>query len=267
MVLRIGIAGVGGRMGREVAAAAVADAGVVLVGGTVRPGSLPAGLDAAATAGVTGPAVRIVERPEDLVDAVDVIVDFTRPEATLSHARACAEAGHAFVTGTTGLSPHQRNELLALSEMIPIFYARNMSLGLNALLSILPALVRALDGYDVEIVEAHHRHKADAPSGTALALAEAIAAASGGDLAGRTAHGRHGLSPRQPGEIGIHAVRAGGNAGEHTVLFADDGEQIQVIHRAYARRTFALGALRAAKFVAGRRSGLYGMTDLLGMDA
>jgi len=136
-------------------------------------------------------------------------------------------------------------------------------MGISALLAALPALVRSLQGYDIEIVEQHHRHKTDAPSGTALALAEAIAGALGADLSARASYGRHGHAPRRPGEIGIHAVRAGGNAGEHVVIIADEGEEIRVSHRAYSRRTFALGALRAAAWLRQQPPGWYGMADLI----
>lgn len=254
MATRLVIAGINGRMGREVAAAAAADEKVVLVGGVVRPGSVGSAAD------TTGG--RVVERVEELVSACDVLIDFTAPEATLGFARACATARRAFVTGTTGLSAAQTDELREIGAVIPVFAARNLSVGLNAVLAILPSLVRALDGYDVEIVETHHRHKRDAPSGTALALAEAIAAAEDHTLSERAVYGRHGVAPRTPGEIGIHAVRAGGNAGEHTVLFADDGEEIVVAHRSYSRRTFALGALRAAKFLARQPAGSYAMEHL-----
>jgi 4-hydroxy-tetrahydrodipicolinate reductase len=138
-----------------------------------------------------------------------------------------------------------------------------MSLGVATLLQVLPELVRLLDGYDIEIVEAHHRHKADAPSGTALALAEAIASAGSRPLPERATFGRHGIAPRQPHEIGIHSVRGGGNAGEHTIYLSDEGEEIQIVHRAFSRRTFAHGALRAAKFLNNSSPGFYTMTNLL----
>jgi 4-hydroxy-tetrahydrodipicolinate reductase len=146
---------------------------------------------------------------------------------------------------------------------VPVFYARNMSVALNTLVAVLPQLVRALDGYDIEIVELHHRHKVDAPSGTALVLAEAIAAARGIELGDVGSYGRHGVAPRQRGEIGIHALRAGGNTGEHTVLLADEGEELHITHRALSRKTFALGAIRAAKFVLTQSPGFYGMPNLL----
>jgi 4-hydroxy-tetrahydrodipicolinate reductase len=250
---RLVVAGAAGRMGREIAAAAAADPGVAIVAGTVRPGS-DKRVDGLPT----------FESALEALREADVLVDFTTPAATLEGARAAAELGRAAVIGTTGLDEAQLAELRALGGRAPILYGRNMSVGVNAVLSILPALVRALDGYDVEITEAHHRHKRDAPSGTALAIAEAIAAALGRPLGELAVYGREGIQPRQVGEIGIHALRGGGNAGEHTVLFADEGEQIQLVHRAYSRRTFALGALRAARWLAEQPPGFYGMPDLLG---
>jgi 4-hydroxy-tetrahydrodipicolinate reductase len=236
-------------MGREIVGAAEGDGSVEIVGGTVRPGSQPVGL----------PVARVSADPLELLRDADVLVDFTTPESTLAHAHAAAEARRALVVGTTGLSPEAVEELRTIARTVPVLYSRNMSVGVNTLLGLLPALVKALDGYDMEIWEHHHRGKKDAPSGTALALAEAMVA----DLSQRAVYGRQGIAPRKPGDVGIHAIRGGGNAGEHTILFADDGEQIQVIHRAYGRRTFALGALRAAKWVATQPPGFYAMSDLL----
>jgi 4-hydroxy-tetrahydrodipicolinate reductase len=251
-VLQLAIAGIAGRMGREIAAVATADSGVRLVGGVVRPGS-------------TGdvPGVALVERLDELLPTVGVVIDFTTPAATVAHARACADAGRGFVTGVTGLGAEDLAILDECSQRVPIFYARNMSLGLAVLLEVLPAVAQALAGYDVEIVETHHRHKNDAPSGTALALAEAIAGATGATLPDDAVFGRRGHAPRTTGELGLHAVRAGGNPGEHVVLFADEGEEVRISHRAFSRRTYAIGAVRAARFVAGRPPGLYGMSDLL----
>lgn len=249
-------------MAREILSAAAVDPDVEIVGGTVRPGSL-GGRDFFAVTGVAAPGARVSERPEDVLPSAEVLIEFTTPEATLAAVRAAAEASRPAVVGTTGLSSEQLGELARLAERIPLLYARNTSVGVNALLRFLPDLVRALDGYDVEIAEHHHRHKRDAPSGTALALGEAIADALGRSLGADAVYGRQGIQPRSPGEIGIHALRAGGNAGEHVVLLADEGEQIQVIHRAYGRRTFALGALRAAKWLPSQPPRLYGMADLL----
>lgn len=257
MTIRIGIAGIAGRMGREVAAAARAIEQVQLVGGVVRPECV------AAVCQEFGQTLRIAGRVEDLLPEIDVLIDFTRPEATVAHALACAQAGRPMVSGVTGLSAEQLTALKDAARQIPLFYARNMSLGVNSLLEILPVLARALAGYDIEIVEQHHRHKADAPSGTALAMAEVIAAALDRDIATNASFGRHGIAPRRVGEIGIHAIRGGGNAGEHTVILADDGEEIRIVHRAYSRRTFALGAIRAASWLVHQPAGFYGMPDLL----
>jgi 4-hydroxy-tetrahydrodipicolinate reductase len=258
LALRIGIGGIGGRMGREIAAVAQADSAFVLVGGVQRTET------ASAVRSALAPQVRVVESVADLLPEIDVLIDFTSPAATVSHARACASAGRPFVSGVTGLSGEQLDGLRQAAQSIPLFYARNMSLGINAILAILPSLVRALEGYDIEIVETHHRHKADAPSGTALALAESIAAALHADLGHRAVYGRQGIAPRRAGELGIHAVRGGGSSGEHTILLADEGEEIRIAHRALSRRTFAHGAIRAADYLVGKPSGFYTMADYVG---
>ena len=260
--MRIVIAGVTGRMGREVAAVAEAEPGVEIVGGTVRPGSSAAEQTWQAVTGVAVPGARIVTDARELLAGEAVLIDFTAPAATVAHARACAATGAALVSGTTGLSAAEQAAVEAAAARVPVFLARNMSQGVSALLAALPAIMRALSDYDVEIIEAHHRHKADAPSGTALALAEAITAVLGTQLDERAVFGRHGLAPRQGAEIGIHAVRGGGNPGEHTVVIADEGEEVRLSHRAFGRRAYARGALRAAAFVHGRPPGLYGVADL-----
>lgn len=241
MTLRIAVAGITGRMGREIVAAAREDDGVEIIGGTSR----------------TGPPL------VDLLAAADVVIDMTLPDATVRNAESCATAGVPFVTGTTGLDAAQQHALAVVAETIPVFHARNLSVGIAAMIRVLPSLVAALPGFDVEIIETHHRHKADAPSGTAMALVEAIAAESGSDPDAAAVYGRSGHAPRRAGEIGVHAVRAGGNPGEHTVLCAGEGEEIRISHRAYSRHPYALGALRAAHWIHDRRPGLYGMDDLL----
>jgi 4-hydroxy-tetrahydrodipicolinate reductase len=256
MVTRVGIAGFSGRMGQEIVAAAAEDEQIDVVGGVVRPGSLNG-----TGHGLPG-RLTVVDQVHQLLPAIDVLIDFTNPITTLEMARACAAAGRPIVSGVTGLSDDQLDELRAVGSQVPVFYARNMSVGLNALLGVLPALAQALDGYDIEITETHHRHKKDAPSGTAMVLAEAIATALDRPLGEHAIYGRQGHAPRQPGEIGIHALRAGGNNGEHVVLLADDGEEISIAHRAYSRRTFASGALRAARYLAPQPAGFYTMSDL-----
>jgi 4-hydroxy-tetrahydrodipicolinate reductase len=236
MPINVAIAGIDGRMGKEVAAVAELDPGVLIQTGLTRSDHI-----------------------ED-VSGVDVLIDFTVAESTIGLAEACATRRIPFVSGVTGLSAKQANQLLCISETIPVFYSRNFSIGISALLRTLPEFASALDGYDIEVVETHHRHKVDSPSGTALALVEALRTGQGQAIV----HGREGVAPRQPGEIGIHSIRGGGNTGEHTVIFMNDGEEIRIGHRALSRRTFALGALRAAHFVVGRSPGYYGMDNLLG---
>jgi 4-hydroxy-tetrahydrodipicolinate reductase len=249
MTLRIGIAGIDGRMGREIAALAAQDRDIAIVGGISR-----------SPANDSWP---IFTNPANFVREIDVLIDFTSPEGAVEHARACAADGVPFVTGTTGLSREQSDALRAAAAVTAVFQAANMSPGVNALLAVLPLLSRALADYDVEIVETHHRHKVDAPSGTALALASAITAGSG-DLASRANFGRRGDSPRAAGEIGIHAVRGGGNPGEHVVILAGDGEEVRLSHRAFGRAAYAQGALRAAKLIVDRPAGWYEPATLPG---
>ena len=248
MTLRIGIAGIRGRMGREIAALAVTDQRVTLIGGLSRR---------ARTAETEPDGVRLFADVAALLPQIDVLIDFSAPVATVEHATACASAGVSMVCGTTGLDAAQMGVLRVAAARVAIFHAANMSPGVNAALAVLPALVRALQGYDVEIVEAHHRHKVDAPSGTALALARAVADASGGDLEGRLRHGREGARRRDPDEIGIHAIRSGGNPGEHEVILAGEGEELRLTHRAFSRASYAEGALRAARLIVGQPPGWY----------
>lgn len=256
-MVRIGIAGIGGRMGGEILSVASGDSLVTVAGGTERPERV------VELGGTFGATALVTTDVSELIPFIEVLIDFTTPEATLANARACADGGCRLVAGTTGLNVAQLAELTELSSRTAIFYARNMSVGVNALLAVLPGMVRALDTYDIEIVEMHHRHKADAPSGTALAIAEVIASALDQDLQAHAVYGREGVAPRQRGEIGIHAVRGGGNSGEHTIIFAEEGEEIRVGHRAFSRRTFALGAVRAAKYLSNKQPGFYAMSDML----
>jgi 4-hydroxy-tetrahydrodipicolinate reductase len=253
MTVRIGIAGIQGRMGREIAALADRDSTLNVVGGVSR---------CPEQNGVEG--CRVVSEVCELLPDIDVLIDFSAADGAVAMASACAVFGTPLVTGTTGLSDAQRAALRDAAKRVAIFQAANMSPGINALLAVLPALVRALDGYDLEIVEAHHRYKADAPSGTALALARAIAAASGGPLAERARYGREGARLRAENEIGIHALRGGGNPGEHTIILAGDGEEVRLSHRAFSRAAYAEGALRAARLIVGQPSGWYEPATLPG---
>ena len=263
MVTRIAVAGIGGRMGREIVSLAAADPEAIVTGGSVRSGTIN-DRDFASVTGVAIPDARVVDSIDSLLSDAHVLIDFTTASASSAIVSAALRAHCPLVVGTTGLTDEQVGTLRDAAKTIPVFYARNMSLGVNAVLSILPALVRALSGYDIEITEAHHRHKKDSPSGTALAIAEVISDAMNGNLKDALVYGREGIQPRRSGEIGMHSIRGGGNAGEHTVLFADEGEQIQLVHRAYSRRTFASGAVRAAHFTVKQKPGFFTMADLVG---
>ena len=248
--IRIGIVGIAGRMGREIVALATGDPAIVVAGGTVRPGS------DLTSVGDTP----VFTDLRELLPQIDVLIDFSTPDSSVGAAEAAAQAGTPVVIGTTGLSPAQMDALRTDATRIPVYYARNTAHGVNALLRLLPQIAEALAGYDIEIIEAHHRHKKDAPSGTAIAIAEAIASGLGTGDQQPYVHGRSGYAPRQQGEIGIHAVRGGGNTGEHTIIFASDQEEIRVSHRAFNRSAFAAGAIRAARDLVGQPAGWYGPT-------
>jgi 4-hydroxy-tetrahydrodipicolinate reductase len=197
----------------------------------------------------------------------DVLVDFTRPEATLKHLEICRSRGIRMVIGTTGFTPEQKKLISAASRDVAMVMAPNMSVGVNLTFRLLELAAKVLnEGYDVEIIEAHHRHKVDAPSGTALRMGEVIAQALGRDLAECAVYGREGVTgERKPATIGFASVRGGDIVGDHTALFAGTGERVEITHRAASRATFALGALRAARFLAGKKSGLFDMQDVLGL--
>jgi 4-hydroxy-tetrahydrodipicolinate reductase len=256
--MRLGIVGLTGRMGRAVLELAAAAPDIELVAGFVRPQrdrevvrrSLPI------------PVVLTDDLPQ-LMEHVDVVIDFSHPDLTATAARAAAAAGVAFVSGTTGLTPEHWAALHEAGERIPLVHAANFSFGIALLQRLLPELVRVLEDWDIELIERHHRAKRDAPSGTALALARAIGtarAAPGAELV----FGRDpGTPPRRSGEVGVHAVRAGGEVGRHTVLLASDDEGLEITHWAQSRRAYAAGALAAARRLAGRPPGLYAFSDLL----
>lgn len=269
MTVRVAIAGAGGRMGQVLIEATLGAADLALASALDVAGSAAVGQDAGArfgrTTGVTiGSDVRAAMR------AADVLIDFTRPAGTLAHAAACASSDVAMVIGTTGLDPAQQAELAALARAIPIVFAPNMSVGVNVLLELTEHAARRLgSAFDIEIVEMHHKHKVDAPSGTALALGEAAARGAGIAFEAHRVLSREGVTgERKAGTIGFAALRGGDVVGEHTVVFAGPGERVELTHRATSRQNFAAGALRAARFVAARRDakapGLYTMADVLG---
>lgn len=268
MSVRLAIAGAGGRMGQALIEATLGCEDLVLAAALDVPGSVLLGADAGDRIGRrTG--VCVSSDIDAAVTASDVLIDFTRPEGTLAHAAACAKHGTALVAGTTGLSASAKAELGSLATTIPIVFAPNMSVGVNVLAKLVElATSRLGDAYDIEIVEMHHRHKIDAPSGTALLLGEAAAKAKGTSLAASAVYAREGVTgERKRGTIGFATLRGGDVVGEHTVIFATPGERVELSHKASSRQTFAAGALRAARFVAERRAerrpGLYGMSDVL----
>lgn len=264
--LRIAIAGSAGRMGRTLIEAVLADAALALTAALEQSGHAALGRDPAEAAGTTS-ALRVTDDVAGALAASDVLIDFTRPQGTLAHLERCAALGKAMVIGTTGFSAADQARISRAAERIPLVIAPNMAVGVNVVFKLAEMAARALgENYDVEIIEAHHRHKVDAPSGTALKLGELVAAALGRDLASCAVHGRHGdTGERDPRAIGFHALRGGDIVGEHTVMFAGDGERVEVTVRSASRMTYALGALRAAKFLRQRAPGRYDMFDVLGI--
>ena len=268
MTTRIGIVGAAGRMGRQLIEAAVAHPELELGAAIERPGSDFLGVDAGELAGQgrLGLALR-----DDLATAcadIDVLVDFTVPEATVAHARICAEQGVRMVIGTTGLSDADKAEVRAAARRVGIVSAANYSAGITLTLKLLDMAARTLgDDFDVEVVEAHHRHKIDAPSGTALRMGEVLADALGRNLKECAIYGREGhTGARERSTIGFGTIRGGDVVGDHTVMFLGEGERLEITHRASSRMTFARGAMRSAAWVARREgAGLFDMEDVLGL--
>ncbi len=269
-VTKIAIAGAGGRMGQALIEATLADSGFALAAALDIAGSPSRGRDAGERIGrMTG--VTIASDIDAAARVADVLIDFTRPEGTLAHLAACARHGTGAVVGTTGLSDAQKAALAEFARAVPVVLAPNMSVGVSVLSNLVETAAQRLGcGYDIEIVEIHHRHKVDAPSGTALFLGEAAARGRGLKLADCAVYAREGVTgERKPGAIGFAALRGGDVVGEHTVIFAGTGERIELAHKAGSRSNFASGALRAAHYVAERRAagrpGLADMQDVLGL--
>jgi len=265
-MIRVAIAGAGGRMGRTLIEGVLAAGDLALGAALDVPGSPALGRDAGESLGrATG--VKIGADVRAGIGAADCIIDFTRPEGTMAHVEACVALGRAAIIGTTGFSAAQKDAIAAAAKSIPIVLSPNFAVGVNVVFKLAEVAARILgDGYDVEIIEAHHRHKVDAPSGTALRLGEVVAKALGRDLERDAVHGREGdTGARTAREIGFHAIRGGDIVGEHTVMFAGEGERVEVSIRSGSRMTYAVGALRAARWVHGRGPGLYDMTDVLGL--
>ena len=264
--MKIAIAGSSGRMGRMLIEAVLATDDLQLHGALDVAGSPALGQDAGAFLGRTT-GVTIRADLDGALTGADVLVDFTRPEGTLAHLTACARLGVNAVVGTTGFSDAQKAEIGVLAQSVAIVMAPNMSVGVNVVLRLLDVAARALsEGYDIEVIEAHHRHKVDAPSGTALKMGEVLAQALGRDLKTCGVFAREGVTgERDPSTIGFSTIRGGDIVGDHTVLFAGTGERIEISHRSSSRAGYAQGSLRAARFLATHRTGLFGMNDVLGM--
>ena len=266
-MVRIAVAGAAGRMGSRITALSREYDGLQLAGAFERKGHKDTGKDIGIITGIGDTGVKLADSPEAVIDNVDLLISFTTVEASLEHLRLASSKGKAMVIGTTGFTKDNLKEVAELTKKVPCVMASNMSMGVNLLLKVLQDIARVLgDGYDIEIVEAHHRMKKDAPSGTALKMAQVIADALNRNLDDVAVYARKGIiGERKPKEIGIQTIRAGDIVGEHTVMFGGLGERIEVIHKVSSRDTFARGALRAALWVYGKPAGLYDMQDVLGL--
>ena len=269
-MIRVAIAGASGRMGRMLIEAVNAAPDMSLTGALDLAGAAALGQDASAFLGQSAghpSGVLITADLRTALSGADVLIDFTRPEGTLAHLALCRELGVNAVIGTTGFSAEQKAQIAAVATHIAVLMAPNMSVGVNVVMKLLDIAARALnEGYDIEVIEAHHRHKVDAPSGTALQMGEVLAAALGRDLKDCAVYAREGVTgERDPSTIGFATIRGGDIVGDHTVLFAGTGERIEITHRSSSRSTYAQGSLRAARFLSGRRSGLFSMSDVLGI--
>ncbi len=264
--MRLCIAGASGRMGRMLIETVLTSDGDSLAGALDVAGSPALGQDASAFLG-TPCGVAITSDLHAALSGADALIDFTRPEGTLAHLAACRTLGVRAVIGTTGFDDAGKAAIADAAHDIPVVLAPNMSVGVNVVLMLLDKAARALStGYDIEVIEAHHRHKVDAPSGTALAMGEVLARALGRDLKDCAVYAREGhTGPRDPSSIGFATIRGGDIVGDHTVLFAGTGERIEITHKSASRQGYAAGSLRAAHFLADKPPGLYGMAEVLGL--
>ena len=264
--MKIAIVGASGRMGRMLIESALKDAGVELVAAIDQPGTSAIGKDAGELVGAPC-GVSVTSDTEAAIAKADCLIDFTRPEGTLEHLAICRRHKVGIVIGTTGINDIGKQAIEDASRDIPIVFAPNMSVGVNVVFKLLDMASRILaEGYDVEIVEAHHKHKIDAPSGTALRMGEVVAQALGRDLKECAIYGRVGVTgERDPSTVGFATVRGGDIVGDHTVMYCGTGERVEISHKAGSRMPYALGSLRAARFLAGKESGLFDMQDVLGL--
>lgn len=265
---RVGVVGAAGKMGRTLLGLIHESSDLTLAGAVEQPGSPFIGDDAGGLIGVGNIGVVLSDRLDDVATDLDVLIDFTIADATAANLESCLQAGAAMVIGTTGLSDQQLARLQEISQQLPIVFASNYSVGVNATFQLVEMAARIFgDSVDVEIVESHHRHKVDAPSGTALSLGEHVAKGLGRNLNEVAVHGREGQTgARNRDTIAFHAIRGGEIVGEHTVMFIGSGERLEITHRAQSRANFAEGALRAAGWVTQQPAGLYNMMDVLGIN-
>jgi 4-hydroxy-tetrahydrodipicolinate reductase len=266
-MIKIGVAGAAGKMGSRITALSREYEGIQLAGAFERKGHADIGKDVGTLSGIGEVGISLSPDMETIIDKVDLILDFTSVGSTMENLKIAASKGKAMVIGTTGFSQEDMTEIKAQTKTIPCVLASNMSLGVNLLLKVLQDIARVLgDDYDIEIIESHHRLKKDAPSGTALKMAQVIANAVHRNLDEVAVYARKGIiGQRTKKEIGIQTLRAGDIVGEHTVMFGGLGERIEITHKASSRDTFARGALKAALWLAGKPSGLYDMQDVLGL--
>lgn len=266
MTHNICVAGASGRMGRMLVEAILNADDCTLTGALDVPGSPALGTDPAAFLGKDS-GVRITADLAQGLQGADCLIDFTRPEGTLAHLKVCEQLGVKLVIGTTGFTDAQKTEITDAAQRVAVVMAPNMSVGVNVTLKLLQMAAKAMStGYDIEIIEAHHRHKVDAPSGTALKMGEVIAEALGRDLKDCAVYAREGVTgERDPSSIGFATIRGGDIVGDHTVLFAGTGERIEVTHKSSSRVTYAQGSLRAVRYLSGQSAGLFDMFDVLGL--
>ncbi len=266
-MLRIALVGVSGRMGLSLIKVVAAAEHAELTVAVSRPDSLAIGKDAGELAGISPLGVTVSDNLATKVDQFDVLIDFTRPDASMEYIEICRQAGKQIVIGTTGYSETQKAAIAEAAKDVALVIAPNMSVGVNLSLKLLEMTAKVMGDYtDIEVIEAHHRHKIDAPSGTALRMGEVVAATLGRDLKDCAIYGREGdTGARDRKTIGFSTIRAGDIVGEHTVMFADDGERVEITHKATSRMTFANGAVRAAVWLAGKQQGWFDMQDVLGL--
>jgi 4-hydroxy-tetrahydrodipicolinate reductase len=265
--MRVAIVGASGRMGLTLIQAVTQSSALTLTVAIDRADSPVIGKDAGDIAGVGTAGVNVTDSLEAVSDQFDVLIDFTRPDVSVDYLEHCRQAGKKMVIGTTGFSDAQKAQIAEAAKTTAIMMAPNMSVGVNLSLKLLEMAAKVMGDYtDIEIIEAHHRHKVDAPSGTALRMGEVVAKALGRDLKDCAVYGREGVTgERDRKTIGFSTIRAGDIVGEHTVMFADEGERVEIIHKASSRMTFANGAVRAAVWLGDKPNGLYDMQDVLGL--